>query len=88
MDGQAYAMHIIPYFRPFWLQTTIDYQYYLQLPAWLPDENYQAIMMQDNSRIHTCHVAMNAIHQSGVQMLPDHPPQSPDINPDEMFGIY
>lgn len=81
MDGQEYAMHIVLYFRPFWLETTTDYQY-LQFSGWSPNENHQAIIVQKSSRIHNCHVAMNAIHQPGVQILPDHPPQFPDLNPD------
>ena len=42
------------------------------------------LLQQDNARVHTCKVAMNAVERNGYELIP-HPAYSPDLAPSEFF---
>lgn len=71
--GEAYARHIVPLFRPFWMQTSLQYQQYMGYPEWSHFPERQTITMQDNSSIHRSRVATNAIRQLNIQFQSNHP---------------
>ena len=41
-------------------------------------------MQQDNERVHTCKVAMDAVERNGHELIP-HPAYSPDLAPSNFF---
>ena len=43
-----------------------------------------ALLQQDNARVHTCKVAMDAVERNGYELKP-HPPYSPDLAPSDFF---
>ena len=42
------------------------------------------LLQQDNARVHTCEIAMDAIERNGYELLP-HPAYSPDLAPSDCF---
>ena len=42
------------------------------------------LLQQDNARVHTCKVAMDAVEENGYELLP-HPAYSPDLAPSDVF---
>ena len=42
------------------------------------------LLQQDNARVHTCKVAMDAVERSGYELIP-HPAYSPDQAPTSFF---
>ena len=42
------------------------------------------LLQQDNARIHTCKVAMDAVERNGYELIP-HPATSPDLAPSDFF---
>ena len=42
------------------------------------------LLQQDNVRVHTCKVAMDAVEQNGYKLIP-HPAYSPDLAPSDFF---
>ena len=40
------------------------------------------LLQQDNARVHTCKVAMDAVEQNGYELIP-HPAYSPDLAPSD-----
>ena len=42
------------------------------------------LLQQDNARVHTCKVAMDAVEQNGYELIP-HPAYSPDLVPSVFF---
>ena len=42
------------------------------------------LLQQDNARVHTCEVAMDAVELSGYELIP-HPAYSPDLAPSDFF---
>ena len=42
------------------------------------------LLQQDNTRVHTCKVAMDAVKQNGYELIP-HPAYSPDLAPNNFF---
>ena len=42
------------------------------------------LLQQDNARVHTCKVAMNAIERNGYELIP-YPASSPDLAPSDFF---
>ena len=42
------------------------------------------LLQQDNARVHTCKVAMDAVERNGYELIP-HPAYSPDLAPSEFF---
>ena len=42
------------------------------------------LLQQDNARVHTCKVAMDAIERNGYELIP-HPAYSPDLAPSDFF---
>ena len=42
------------------------------------------LLQQDNARVHTCKVAMDAVEQNGYELIP-HPANSPDLAPSDFF---
>ena len=42
------------------------------------------LLQQDNARVHTCKVAMDAVERNGYELIP-HPAYSPDIGPSDFF---
>ena len=42
------------------------------------------LLQQDNARVHTCKVAMNAVEQNGYELIP-HRAYSPDLAPSDFF---
>ena len=52
-----------------------------------PAENrrpWGVLLQQDNARVHTCKVAMDAIERNGYELIP-HPAYSPDLAPRDFF---
>ena len=41
-------------------------------------------LQQDNARVHTCKVAMDAVERNGYELIP-HPAYSPDLAPSDCF---
>ena len=41
-------------------------------------------LQQDNARVHTCKVAMDAVERNGYELIP-HPAYSPDLAPIDFF---
>ena len=46
--------------------------------------SYLFLLQQDNARVHTCEVAMDAVELSGYELIP-HPAYSPDLAPSDFF---
>ena len=46
--------------------------------------SYGVLLQQDNARVHTCKVAMDALERNGYELIP-HPAYSPDIAPRDFF---
>ena len=44
------------------------------------------LLQQDNARVHTCKVAMDAVEWNGYELIP-HPAYSPDLAPSDFFLI-
>ena len=44
------------------------------------------LLQQDNTRVHTCKVAIDAIERNGYELIP-HPAYSPDLAPSDFFLI-
>ena len=45
------------------------------------------LLQQDNARVHTCKIAMDAVERNGYELIP-HPAYSPDLAPsDYIFPI-
>ena len=42
------------------------------------------LLQQDNARVHTCKVAMDAVERNGFELIP-HPAYSPDLTPSDFF---
>ena len=42
------------------------------------------LLQQDNARVHTCKVAMDAVERNGHELIP-HPAYSPDLAPSDFF---
>ena len=42
------------------------------------------LLQQDNARVHTCKVAMDAVERNGYELIP-HPAYSPDLTPSDFF---
>ena len=42
------------------------------------------LLQQDNARVHTCKVAMDAVARNGYELIP-HPAYSPDLAPSDFF---
>ena len=42
------------------------------------------LLQQDNARVHTCKVAMDAVERNGYELIP-HPSYSPDLAPSDFF---
>ena len=42
------------------------------------------LLQQDNARVHTCKIAMDAVEQNGYELIP-HLPYSPDLAPSDYF---
>ena len=42
------------------------------------------LLQQDNARVHTCRVAMDAVERNGYELIP-HPAYSPDLAPSDFF---
>ena len=42
------------------------------------------LLQQDNARVHTCKIAMNAVELNGYELIP-HPAYSPDLAPSDYF---
>ena len=42
------------------------------------------LLQQDNTRVHTCTVAMDAVERNGYELIP-HPAYSPDLAPSDFF---
>ena len=42
------------------------------------------LLQQDNARVHTCKVAMDAVEQNEYELIP-HPAYSPDLAPSDFF---
>ena len=42
------------------------------------------LLQQDNARVHTCKIAMDAVEQNGYELIP-HPAYSPDLTPCDYF---
>ena len=42
------------------------------------------LLQQDNARVHTCKVAMDAVERNGYELIP-HPAYSPDQAPSDFF---
>ena len=42
------------------------------------------LLQQDNARVHTCKIAMNAVERNGYELIP-HPVHSPDLAPSDYF---
>ena len=42
------------------------------------------LLQQDNARVHTCKVAMDAVERNGYELIP-HPAYSPDLAPNDFF---
>ena len=42
------------------------------------------LLQQDNARVHTCKVAMDAVERNGYDLIP-HPAYSPDLAPSNFF---
>ena len=40
------------------------------------------LLQQDNARVHTCKIAMNAVERNGYELIP-HPVYSPDLAPSD-----
>ena len=41
-------------------------------------------LQQDNARVHTCNIAMDAVERNGYELIP-HPAYSPDLAPSDYF---
>ena len=44
------------------------------------------LLQQDNARVHTCKIAMNAVERNGYELIP-HPVYSPDLAPSDLLPI-
>ena len=44
----------------------------------------RVLLQQDNARVHTCKVAMNAVKRNGYELIP-HPAFSPDLAASDFF---
>ena len=42
------------------------------------------LLQQDNARVHTCKIAMDAVEWNGYELIP-HPAYSPDLAPSDYF---
>ena len=42
------------------------------------------LLQQDNARVHTCKIAMDAVEQNGYELIPQ-PAYSPDLDPSDYF---
>ena len=42
------------------------------------------LLQQDNAKVHTCKVAMDAVERNGYELIP-HPACSPDLTPSDFF---
>ena len=42
------------------------------------------LLQQDNARVHSCKVAMDAVEWNGYELIP-HPAYSPDLAPSDFF---
>ena len=52
-----------------------------------PSKLFKGVLLQqDNARVHTCKVAMDAVEQNGYELIP-HPAYSPDLAPSDFFLI-
>ena len=47
-------------------------------------EKHRGKLQQDNARVHTCKVAMDAVERNGYELIP-HPGYSPDLAPCDIF---
>ena len=45
------------------------------------------LLPQDNARVHTCKVAMDAVERNGYELIP-HPTYSPDLAPSDFFLLF
>ena len=43
------------------------------------------LLQQDNARVHTCKVAMDAVKRNGYELIP-HSAYSPDLAPSDFFS--
>ena len=42
------------------------------------------LLQQDNARVHTCKIAMDAVERNGYKLIP-HPAYSPNLSPSDYF---
>ena len=42
------------------------------------------LLQQDNARVHTCKIALDAVERNGYELIP-HPAYSPDLAPSDYF---
>ena len=43
------------------------------------------LLQEDNARVHTCTVAMDAVERNGYELIPPHPAYSPDLASSDFF---
>ena len=46
--------------------------------------NSGILLQQDNARVHTCKIAMDAVERNGYELIP-HPAYSPDLAPSDYY---
>ena len=49
-----------------------------------PSVKNGVLLQQDNARVHTCKVAMDAVERNGYELI-THPAYSPDLAPSDFF---
>ena len=70
------------------IKSTITVAYYAnlldQLRTVIRDKRRGKLSKQDNARVHTCKIAMDAVERNGYELIP-HPAYSPDLAPSDYF---
>ena len=49
-----------------------------------PGKSLKVLLQQDNAKVHTCKLAMDAVERNGYELIP-HPAYSPDLAPSDIF---
>ena len=57
---------------------------YAQVKFWVGELSKGVLLQQDNARVHTCKVVMDAVKQNGYELIPP-PAYSPDLAPSDFF---
>ena len=69
-------------------RSTITGMYYAnlldQLRTAIREKRRGVLLQQDNARVHTCKVAMDAVERNGYELIPHHA-YSPDLAPSNFF---